>query len=482
MIRKLAAVFTLTLVSGFAYSQDTLYSLEDCINIALEKNLSVRLSELDYKNSEIDLFQSKMDRLPNLNLSGGYGINWGRSIDPTSNDFINQRIKFSSFSGNSSVTLFNGLQLTNSIRRDQLNLEASEYDLYDTQNDVALNVASFYLDVLFNKELLQNAQNLVEVTSQQLERTTILVEAGVLPITRQLEIESQLATNEVELVRAENSLNLSILNLKQALQIPASDPFDVVIPQFDFDATAEIIEDPQLIYENAMASQPDIKSADLKVESSILDMKVARGAVSPQLTLDGSLRTNFSDFANQERIVFDGISEQDIPIGFLQNDPNQVVLGPRNVPNNPRIDPDFTFSEQFNENLSKSISLNLQIPVFNRWRVRNNVQRAQLGNEQAEIQAAQVRNQLRQSIETAHNNTNAALKSFQASTRQVAALERTFENVSIQLGEGIVNQVDYEIASNNLFKARSDLTRAKYEYIFRLKILDFYQGKPLSFD
>jgi len=458
------------------------YGLAECIEIALDKNLSVKLSRLDMESTGIDLFQSKMNRLPNLNFNGGYGFNWGRSIDPTTNDFINQQIKFSSFSGNSSVTLFNGLQLSNSIRRDQLNFEASQNNLEDTQNDIAVMVTTIYLDVIFNRELLQNALSQLEVTRKQLDQTTKLVDAGSLPITNKLELEAQIAGNEVEVVNTENSLNLSLLNLKQVLQIPASDDFDVVAPDIEVNTLDQILPPVADVYDLALSSQPEIKSADLQVESSILNLRVAKGALSPHLTLNGSIRTNFSDAANRQRTIFEGTTTREVPIGFLASDPNEAVNAILDVPNIVKVDPDFTFREQFDENLSKSLSLNLQIPVFNRWNTRNNMQRAKIGNKQAEINAEQVRNQLRQNIETAYNNATASLKSYQASSRQVDALERTFENVENRYSLGVVNFVDYQVASNNLFRARSDLTRAKYEYIFRLKILDFYQGKPLSFD
>ena len=453
-----------------------LYSLDECIRIALENNLSVKSSELDLQTSEIDLLQSKMDRLPNLNFNGGYGINWGRSIDPTTNDFINQQIKFSSFSGQTSLTLFNGRQLSNSIRRDELNFKSSQSNLERTNNEVALQITTFYLDVIFNKELLNNAISQREVTGNQLEQTTKLVEAGSLPIANKLDIEAQLAGDEVQVVNTENSLNNSLLILKQSLQIPAAQEFDIVIPDMEINAMDEILLSADEIYSEALALQPEIRSADLQVESSLINLQVARGALYPRLTLDGALRTNFSDAANRRRSILDGTVSQEVPIGFLASDPTQTVNAIVDLPNVVSIDPDFTFREQFDENLSKSLSLNLQIPVFNGWRTRNNMQRATIANKQAEINREQVRNQLRQNIETAYNNASAALKSFQASERQVQALERTFANVENRYNLGVANYVDFQVARSNLVQATSDLTRSKYEYIFRQEILDFYQG------
>ncbi len=250
----------------------------------------------------------------------------------------------------------------------------------------------------------------------------------------------------------------------------------------ELNATIEILPSANETYLEALATLPEVRSADLGVESSLIGMRVAQGAFYPTLSLDGSLRTNFSNVANRARPIFEGTSVEEFEIGYLTNDPTQSVSRMEEMPNIVRVDDDFTFTEQFDENLSKSLSLNLQIPVFNKWRTRNGMQRARLTNEQAEINTTQVRNQVRQSIETAYNNASAALKSFQASTRQVSALEQTFANVENRYNLGVVNFVDYQVASSNLFQARSDLTRAKYDYIFRLKILDFYQGKSLSFE
>ncbi|MDA0195639.1 MAG: TolC family protein [Bacteroidetes bacterium] len=479
----ITAVILIYSIGANAQQNDTrVYSLGECIEIALENNLSVKLSELDNQNTEINLLQSRMDRLPNFNLGGGYGINWGRSIDPTTNDFINQRINFSSFGGSSSLTLFNGRVINNSIKRDELNAQAAQNNLERTRNTVAMDVTGLYLDVIFNRELEQNSQSQMAITQQQLDRTTKLVDAGGLPITNRLDLEAQLATNEVDLINAENRLSLSLLNLKQALQIPGDQPFDIVVPELELNATIEIVPSTNEIYLDALATLPEVRSADLNVESSIMGMRVAQGSLYPTLSLDGSLRTNFSNFANRARPIFEGTSVEEFEIGYLTNNPTQTVSRMEEVRKIVRIDDDFTFTEQFDENLSKSLSLNLQIPIFNKWRTRNSMQRARLTNEQAEINAEQTRNQVRQSIETARNNASAALKSFQASTRQVSALEQTFTNVENRYNLGVANFVDYQVASSNLFQARSDLTRAKYEYIFRLKILDFYQGKPLSIE
>ncbi len=475
----------LLLISARAFSQDAgtrLYSLEECISIALENNLNVKISKLNLESYKIDLLQSKMDRLPNLNFNGGYGVNWGRSIDPTTNDFINQQIKFSSFSGQSSVTLFSGLQLSYSIKRDQLNLEASQSDLEKTGNEVAVSVTTFYLDVIFNKELLHNAKVQMEATQNQLDRTIILVDAGSLPVSNRLQLEAQLASDEVQVINNENSLNLSLLNLKQTLQLSSQEDLEVVVPNLEINAGQEILRSSSDIYSEALALQPEIRGADLQVESSLINLRVAKGSLYPSLSLNGSLNTNFSDAANRQRTLLDGTISREMEIGFLANDPTQRVNALLDLPNIVGVDSDFTFREQFDENLSKSLSLNLQIPVFNGWRTRNNMQKAVIANKQAEITAKQVRNQLRQNIETAHNNAAAALKSFQASDRQVQALTRTLEDVENRYNLGVANFVDFQIARSNLVRATSDLTRAKYDYIFRLEILDFYQGKPLSLE
>lgn len=467
------------------YAQDIVYSLQECVKIALENNLSVQRSKLNQKISEIDITQSKMNRYPNLNLNLNLGRNWGRSIDPTSNQFISQKINSIGFNGSSSVTLFNGFQISNTIKQSSINLEAANYDLENVKNNVAFSVINLYLSVIFNKELEGNAIFQLNSTNKQLQRIQKLVDAGSLPITNLLDLQAQLASDEVNLINAENNYNFTLLQLKQALLIPVEDPFEIEMPDIQVESIDVSVINTDEVYKIAESNQPQIKNADLNVKVSELGYKISKGAYMPTLSLNAGFRTNYSGAIDRARPVFkDGFTitgEKVSSAGYFINNRGTIinVLEPVYKANN--IDPNYTPLEQFNDNFSRFLSLNLSIPIFNNWRTRLNVQRSTIEKQRSEINAKEIRNQLRQTIETSINDLLATSKSFNASEKRVKALEESHRVIEKQYNLGIVNFVDFQVSSNNLFIAKSDLVRAKYDYIFKRKVLDFYMGKLLLF-
>lgn len=460
-------------VCATAQNKRTL-SLEECIEIAIDNNLNVQRSELNLQSAEVNLMQSKAQRYPTLNASGNYGYTWGRGIDPTTNQFIDQRVNFNGVSAQSNVTLINGLQITNSIKRDKLSLEASKYDLKRSANDISLAIAQTYLNVIFNRELLENAEFQLESSVQQLEQTKILVESGALPVANQLQLESQVATNEVSLVNAQNNLDLALLDLKQSLLLPPGEEIDIVIPEITVESSDVESQSVSDIYKVALENQPEIKSAELSVESSSVGVDVSKGALYPSLSLSGSISTNYSD-ADQQRL--NPFQNGFDTLGLF----TQTTLDPILSPN---IEGDFTtvpLSDQYDNNLNTRLTLNLSIPIFNGLSTKAGVERSKISYQQALISEKEQQNVLYQTIETSFRNALAASKTYESSLRQVASLEETYRAVENQYNNGAANFTDYQVAANNLFQAQSDLSRAKYDFIFRQKILDFYLGKPLSF-
>ncbi len=467
-------------VMSFGQGTTRQWTLQECINYAWENNLSIRSNELNLRSNEISLKESKFAMLPSLNAGGQMGKSFGRTIDPVTNSFISSDFLSGGFSANSSVTLSRGGILRNTIKRNELNLEASEHDLQKGKNDIGLTVATNFLNVLLNKEQLENARYQLQVSADQLERTKKLVEAGSARLTAQLDLESQKATNEVNVVNAENNLNISLLNLKQSMQMPANLELDIVAPEIEVADIAMGLQKPSEIYEVAVNNQPEIKSADLGVQSSDVGVKIAKGAFYPSLSLNGSISTNYSDRAQQ----FLGSQEVVVPaqqIGVVQGTNTPVFTLP-SVQTVPVTSPDYALADQFSDNLGQSISLNLNVPIFTRFSNRANLQRAQITKQRAEITAMNARNTLRQNIESAYNSALAGLKSYEATEKRVQALEETFRATEERYNVGDANFVEYQVASNNLFAARTDLVRSKYEYIFRVTILDFYLGNPITLD
>ncbi|HEX5167968.1 MAG TPA: TolC family protein [Cyclobacteriaceae bacterium] len=484
MTNKLLALtlFILLAISVRAQQADSTLStngwtLKQCIDYAWANNLTVQRSMYAVETSEVDLKQAKLSRLPTVNASGSYGYSWGRGLDPVSNNFVTQEIRSSGLGANGSLPVFNGMRINNSIKQYKTANEAAELDLQKSRNDVALSVANFFITVVFNKELVENAKYQLASSQQQLDRTVKQVQAGALPLSEQLNLEAQVATNELNLIQQDNALSLSMLQLKQALQIPDGQPFDVIVPDLN---PQDLILDSSRdeIFEIAREAMPEIKSSKLKVESSYYAVKASRGNLYPRLSLVGTLNTNYSSVAESE-FYPDGTTRfSQTPTGYVNQDVGAPVYAV--IPNGSFQDT-YGFQDQFKDNIYRTVSLQVTIPIFNGFTSRANLQRSLIQSEVAKINEKEVSNTLRQNVETSYNQALASSKSYSATLRQVNAREEAFRMIKQRYEIGAANFVDYQISENDLFRAKSDLLRAKYDFIFKKKVLDFYQNKPIEF-
>ena len=477
------------LVGGAAFAQEEpkQYTLQECVDIALEKNLKVKRSLYNMQNFRIALLQSKAAFLPTLNTFTTYGQNFGRGLNPVTNLYANRNSSNIQVGATSSMTIFNGLRLQNNFRASQRDVESSGKDFEKAKNDVIINVVTFYTNVIFNKELYENSKYQLNSSQQQLERIKKQVLAGALPKSNELTQEATVATNEVNLINQENTLNLSILQLKQAMQLPSSTPLDVVIPQI---AIEDLILDqaPEEIYAIALEAMPEIKSAILKVESSELALKASKGNYYPRITLNANATSNYSSLSDNQRSALDPDTPPSLstnPIGMaVANVPGFPSLSApvyTYVPATKVIASDYDERAQLKDNLFKGFSFQLSVPIFNNLQTRSAVQRAAVQNELALITKQETENTLRQTIETAYNDALAASKTYNASLKQVNAREEAFRMNTQRFDIGALSQVEYQISENDLFQAKSDLTRAKYSFIFKKKVLDFYQGKTINY-
>lgn len=417
-------------------------SLQEAVNIAVENNLTLKRSQLNQLNNEASLLEARGQRLPSLSASASGRFNWGRSINPVTNLFEARRIGNINLSANTNLTIFAGNQITNSIQQAKINVEAGNLNVEATQNDITLNVINLFVNVVFAKEQVSIAASQLKISDEQLLRTSRLVEAGSLPLSERLEMQAQKATAELEVINANNNLRLSKLNLSQQLLIPFSDGFDVSVPDLEAeDYPLEGVNANQ-IYAIAVESMPQVRSAELLIEGAEYGVKIAKGAYYPTLGLGGNLFSNYVD---------------------------QAAFG------NPE-----SFGTQIDNNLSQAFGLNLNIPIFSNFRNKASLQRARVQRNLSEIQSLEVKNQLRQDIETSYTNAYAARQSYQASLTRVASLEEAFRMAQQRFDVGALNSVDFQVAQNNLFGAQADLLNAKYEYIFRVKVLDFYLGNPIT--
>lgn len=471
------ALFLVAIATTIQAQEMKKYTLKECVDIALENNLRIKRSVYATETSRANLLQAKGSFLPSLNANGSYQFNYGRALNPTTNLFVDRNSVQLSPSINGNLPLFQGLRIQYSYRQQQQEMQAANEDLQKAKNDVILNVVTLYINVIFNKELLENSLYQLNSSQQQLERIMKQVAAGSLAMTNQLNQEAQVATNEMNMINQENALNLSILQLKQAMQVPASEPVDVevpVIPEGDLilDANAESV------YQQAVSSMPEIRAALSRVKSAEYSLRANRGSYLPRLSLNASFSSNSSDLNARRSVTSDGT----YVVGttpIAQTASSELVYGINY--NTSVLEEKYSHSDQLSDNRFRNFGFQLQIPILNGFATRSGVQRARINRELADISVKEQQNTLRQTIETAYNDANAAVRSFHASQKQVHAQEEAFRMNKQRFDVGSLSIIEFQISENDLYRAKSDLTRAKYNFIFRKKVLDFYQGKQIEY-
>ncbi|MCC6251199.1 MAG: TolC family protein [Bacteroidia bacterium] len=464
---KYLVIFFLLLVHHVNAQQQ--WSLQQCIEYALKNNLQIRIAYLNNELNKINLDQSKANALPNLNIGANNTYNFGKTIDRFTNQFANTRVQSINMGLQSQWNLFNGLKNYNTIKQNEFNLLAGKKDVERIANDVSLNVANAFLQVLLAKELVIVSQNQLNTSNKQLERIVKMVDAGALPKSNRLEIEGQVANEELNLVNAQNQLSMATLNLALLLNI-SPDGFDIVVPVLPQPEELPITGSAQQIFDLALNNQPSIKAAEFKVQSNEKSIKIAQSALSPSLSFSGSIGTGYSGLA-QQITGYDSLMRN---IGFtaLGEPVYSLYLNPQYQKT--------PYSKQFSDNFNRSLGLTLSIPLFNNFQIRNNIKMAKINTESARLQLLQSKLNLQQMVFQAYADATATLRKYNASQKSVASFKEALNNVEQRYNLGAANSVDYITQKNNMANAEAQLLQAKYEYIFKVKILDFYAGKPIS--
>lgn len=459
---------------GNGVSASSRLNLQQCIDIARQNNIQIRQGQLTVANSDLQLRQSRLNRLPSAIFQANQSLNGGRSVNPQDNTFVIQTINTSNYQLNTSVTLYNGMILQNTVKQNELALQAGQQELTATNNNVSITIAQNYLNVLVGTEQLAIARRQADVTRAQLDRTQKLVNAGSAPEANLYELRATLASNEVDIINAQNTFDLAKVSLLQAMNIPINQAFEVEPINVPDPGLSPYDASVQQLFDASSTSMPEIKGADLRVRSANLGVQVAKGGLYPTLSLNGNLNTIYSSAAsvpNQNSITQQTIGFFTDPITGTQIPINAPVPGRTGV----------SYSNQLNNNFSQSLSLFLRVPIFQGNLSRNRITTARIQQQNAELTAMNTRLTLRQQIETAYTNMRAGANRYKATQAQVASLERAFQIAESRLNAGAINATDYSIAKTNLDRARASLVQTKYDYVFRIKILDFYQNKPLSF-
>ena len=462
------------LLSSSLFSQDQgkPWSLQQCIEYALKNNIQVKQNMLSEKNSEAALLQSKAQILPSLNGNASNSYNSGRKVDPFTNQFSSGTFTLSqNFSLSTSLTLFGGLQNLNTVRQNQYNLMASRMDVQKMENDISLQIASAYLQILMAEELLSVAQNQSDITKLQAERTKKLVDAGSLPKGNLLDIQAQSASEEVNIVNAENSLSLASLNLVQMLNLDTIENFSIAKPEITLPADVVLNTTPGQVYDAALTRQPEIKSAEFKLKSSEKGISIARAGRYPHLSLSGAYGTGYSGASKQ--IVGDPVLT---PTAYGYTSTGDIVYVPVATYNYEKI----PYSTQYNNNINKSVGFYLTVPLFNNLQTNTSVERAKIARENSALSLQLQKDNLRKTIQQAYNDAMSSLKKYQATQKAVNAMEESFKYMDQKFTVGAATSTEYNDSKNKLIKAKSDLLQSKYDCVFKMKVLDFYQGRPIS--
>lgn len=432
---------------GLASGQAKKWTLEECVSYAVDNNLTIEQYELDLENVRIDESDAFGDFLPSLNASSSISGNTGLSFDPTTNQAVTTTIFTASGGLSSSVTLFDGLRNINRLNRAKLNAISSQYRLDDLKDDIRLNVANAYLQVLSNKESLRVFNAQYAVTQQDLKRTKELVDAGVVPRGDLLEVEATAANQEQQIVNSENSILISRINLAQLLQITDYENFDIADESFEIPPSDILNNSPKTIFDKAVTFRNDIKFSELNVQLAEKDLKISKGALLPTLGAFFNYNTRYS---SQQQ--FDSDSGQ-----FFRD----------------------SFKDQLWLNDGISYGAQLNIPIFNGFSVRNNIQRSKINIDKAKIQLEQDKLVLETTINQAYVDVKSFSKAYEAAQKTVEARRLAYEYSKERFDVGLMNSFDYSQAQSRVDDAEAQLIRTKYDYIFRLKVLEFYFGIPI---
>lgn len=417
--------------------------------------------------------QSRLNLLPSLNGSLGYFFNFGKTIDPTTNQFVQQNIRTSSLSLSSGLTLIGGLQKLNTVRQSDFDAKAVAATAEQKLQDQTFLVLSAFLQVILAKENQSLAQQQLDLAQKQLERVERLVDAGSLTVAARYDAQAQRARQELLWVQRNNELQAARLNLAHLLdltELPEVQMPDLTVPPA-FDAINQTWTD---IYEIALQRHPAVQAAMWQLRSAEAGLQVARGRLWPSISLFANISTNSSNL--YRRFFIDSSSLNTQTIGFLATDFTPVI----------NFFPSYSSREvglfdQYADNFGQAVGISLDVPLFNNWQSRHQVSRSKLQVLDAQIQLEQARQQLRVEVQNAWHNAVAAKNQYEASLETLAAVQKSFEDAQRRLEAGAITSYDFFQLFSSFQQAQSEVLQRKYQYIFNLKVLDFYQGKPFTF-
>jgi outer membrane protein len=435
----LIAVF-LVLVSGFTVNaQNKVWTLEECINYALSKNISIQKTELTNDRNQLNATQAQSNRLPSVNASVSQNFNWGKGFDTSTGTYRSSGTNSSNYSLSSSVSLFNGQKLDNKIKQTELDLQSGRFNSEAVKESVGLNILNAYLQVLYSIESVSNAEKQIVSTTEQLNLAKERMDLGVISMSDYLQIKSELATEKSTLASAQSSLSMGKITLMQLMELPVDANFEITSPNLKSLLVDSSQPNAQEIYNLALGIKPQIKSVELDKESAKLDVEIAKADVLPSLSMNAGLSAGYSSLTKTS--------------GYTQ---------------------------QLKDKLNPSVGFSLSIPIFQKKQIKTNIASANISVADAELSEISTKNDLRKNIEQACADVVSAKSNYIASQEQKEATQESYDVSTEKYAQGLLNSVDFLIQKTNLITSESKFLQSKYKFIFSYKILDFYKGISLT--
>ena len=436
-ISAFAAIFLCAAASGQGHVGP--WTLAECIRYAQDNNISLQQQDLMVKQQEIQLESAKGSRLPQVSGSTSENLSFGRGLT-ADNTYSNTNTTSTGFSLGTSVPIFNGLRIKNGIKESELNLKAATADLEKAREDVSVAVAQAYVQILYNMELLDVALNQVVIDSLQVERLSVMLDNGKASPSQLAQQKAALGQSRLSATQARNSLNLSILDLTQLLELKNPEGFSIVRP--DVPVNGILLGNPEDIYSEALENKPSVRAEMMRLDATEFSIKEAKGAFLPSISANGGLGTNYYTMSSA---------------------------------------PSSTFMEQIKHNFSQYLGISLSVPIFTGFQTRNQVRSAKLQRTNQMLQLENTRKSLYKEIQQAYYNALAASEKYRSSQdAQISAME-SFELTKAKYENGKANITEFNEARDGWLRAESDLVRSRYEYLYSAKLLDFYRGRPLEF-
>ncbi|MDF2448824.1 MAG: transporter [Bacteroidota bacterium] len=479
-MKNTLSICFLIFIIYLAPAQNSAWDLQKCVDYAQKNNIALKQSEISTRINYNNATQSKASILPTVNAGAQHTYNFGRTIDRYTNTFANSQVLSQNFYVSSNVVLWSGLAQYNNIKANQYLYLSSAENYQQQRNDLALNVATAYINVIFSDEILQIAKAQYKITEEQLERTQKLADAGTLAKSAVFDLKAQLANEDVNVISSDNNYQIALLSLKQLLNLDTLQDFKISRPEVDILNNELATLSVQGIYEMALKNQHSVKGAEYNVMASERSLAVAKGRISPTLSATGSLGTGTSELDRN----IDAVNIVDIEQSpyFIPN-PIDPTAAPYPVyqPKTEVITSKKPFADQFKDNVNKSVGFTLSIPIFNGLQTITGVKNAKLNALNARYSQDLLEQNLYKTIAQSYANARAALNKYHASKLAVEASEQSFFYAEQKFNVGAISTFDYNNAKVRSQNALGNMVQAKYDYVFKLKVLDYYQGKELKF-